>query len=679
VDTFITLNGGTNALVEVTHTIQTGGYATGPLFSGAPFGYWSAGSELFGLPQSSVVGSSTPGGSMTHTLTASVIGSLGIRHHLGFLVGINTNWDGSHAVGASASGTFSVRSLTPGVDAILTTGGALSEEKQFAVVDTLAEIYQNAGISEADARAAIEEANSILKQAHIRLNTYGLLSGVTDGDIGGDAIFSKAERDAVRADGGALTMGGRNGMTLVFAKQVAAESIDTLGVAIGSNPTVIVSDSGGARSTGATIAHEVLHAFGLSHENDPTNLMYPFSPAGTNISTDQIDRIVSEPHLRSWSKSKLSHSPGLLTSLQKGAGQDEIADIVVGNPAYLDLDHISLSSTAAETFIKGRLAVADLFPSAGAVDAIYRIGFEVDAANTGLDFSLDLSIGGDASVQPLTVSAVLNDLRPGGMSVPIPDSAIADLVEFDSDTTPAPVASELTFSFEKTLLGVQSSTNEIPMSVVSHQSGVDTDELDFTMDMGWWLKQPELGLFQARASAGELVNYEVFRLTPNTSFDIFVDDELVASDTTDANGEYTGAFAVPLIETSDDYFITAVDSSGRSAFNIMELSPLPGDYNGNGVVDAADYVVWRKTLGQSGQRLAADGNGNGQIDSGDYDFWKAHFGQTVPSVSAGAANKANSAVPEPASLILFTLGIALSCIPSRRVGIQSLPCWDYSH
>jgi hypothetical protein len=41
-----------------------------------------------------------------------------------------------------------------------------------------------------------------------------------------------------------------------------------------------------------------------------------------------------------------------------------------------------------------------------------------------------------------------------------------------------------------------------------------------------------------------------------------------------------------------------------------------GDYNLNGAVDAGDYVVWRKTFGQTGVALAADGNSNRQIDPG---------------------------------------------------------------
>jgi hypothetical protein len=53
-----------------------------------------------------------------------------------------------------------------------------------------------------------------------------------------------------------------------------------------------------------------------------------------------------------------------------------------------------------------------------------------------------------------------------------------------------------------------------------------------------------------------------------------------------------------------------------------------GDYNNNGIVDAADYVIWRKTFGQSvlNPGDGADGDESETIDQGDYDFWRARFG-----------------------------------------------------
>ena len=95
---------------------------------------------------------------------------------------------------------------------------------------------------------------------------------------------------------------------------------------------------------------------------------------------------------------------------------------------------------------------------------------------------------------------------------------------------------------------------------------------------------------------------------------------------------------------------------------------LPGDYNHDDVVDAADCVVWRNALGQAGAGLAADGNGNGTIDSGDYSVWKANFGKTSGSGSGSVASL--TSVPEPAAGSLFFVpAIALlQRWPARRTG-----------
>ena len=66
---------------------------------------------------------------------------------------------------------------------------------------------------------------------------------------------------------------------------------------------------------------------------------------------------------------------------------------------------------------------------------------------------------------------------------------------------------------------------------------------------------------------------------------------------------------------------------------------LPGDYNDDGVVDAADYVIWRKNDGT-------------QIG---YDTWRANFGQTAGSGSGSAAaapSQTHTAVPEPGGAVL---------------------------
>jgi hypothetical protein len=108
----------------------------------------------------------------------------------------------------------------------------------------------------------------------------------------------------------------------------------------------------------------------------------------------------------------------------------------------------------------------------------------------------------------------------------------------------------------------------------------------------------------------------------------------------------------------------------RGAINGIQLVSVSaagptGDYNGNGVVDAADYVVWRDTFGQAAAPpgSGADGNGNGTIDPGDFDFWKSRFGNSVPGAGLGSS----SVIPEPGSLSLLVVLVSVAlCNGNRR-------------
>jgi hypothetical protein len=79
---------------------------------------------------------------------------------------------------------------------------------------------------------------------------------------------------------------------------------------------------------------------------------------------------------------------------------------------------------------------------------------------------------------------------------------------------------------------------------------------------------------------------------------------------------------------------------------------LAGDYNGNGIVDAADYTVWRDNLGSPAGTLPNDTDG-GAIGSAQYATWKANFGMAL--TSSGFASSAS--VPEPATALLMTLAL----------------------
>jgi autotransporter-associated beta strand protein len=88
--------------------------------------------------------------------------------------------------------------------------------------------------------------------------------------------------------------------------------------------------------------------------------------------------------------------------------------------------------------------------------------------------------------------------------------------------------------------------------------------------------------------------------------------------------------------------------TGTGLLRVLTGEPPPGlvgDYNNDGKVDAADYVVWRKT-GINGQQ--------------GYDDWRANFGAMAGSGSVTASLHAAASVPEPAGAVLALVSIALT-------------------
>ncbi|QDT68807.1 hypothetical protein MalM25_17320 [Planctomycetes bacterium MalM25] len=97
-------------------------------------------------------------------------------------------------------------------------------------------------------------------------------------------------------------------------------------------------------------------------------------------------------------------------------------------------------------------------------------------------------------------------------------------------------------------------------------------------------------------------------------------------------------------------FYAAFDDDSSGVF-IADLSTfsLNGDYNQDGVVDAADYTVWRDNNGAAGP--VGDGTGpgldgvpDGIVDQHDYELWKANYG--APSISVVSLSEGRQ-VPEP--------------------------------
>ena len=90
----------------------------------------------------------------------------------------------------------------------------------------------------------------------------------------------------------------------------------------------------------------------------------------------------------------------------------------------------------------------------------------------------------------------------------------------------------------------------------------------------------------------------------------------------------------------------------------------PGDYNSDTFVDAADYTIWRDTLGSTSDLRANGDNAGasaGVVDLADYEFWKLQFG------GAGSGGYSTAAVPEPAIASMFiVVAAALAMSRGRR-------------
>jgi T5SS/PEP-CTERM-associated repeat protein len=111
-----------------------------------------------------------------------------------------------------------------------------------------------------------------------------------------------------------------------------------------------------------------------------------------------------------------------------------------------------------------------------------------------------------------------------------------------------------------------------------------------------------------------------------------------------ATGGISGTFATTVLPALAGNLFWEIGYSLNSVTLTVAAPGLPGDFNSDGVVDAADYIVWRKGLDTT-YTLA------------DYDLWRAHFGESTVS-NTEFSLRSGATVPEPGTLLL---GLILAC------------------
>jgi hypothetical protein len=188
---------------------------------------------------------------------------------------------------------------------------------------------------------------------------------------------------------------------------------------------------------------------------------------------------------------------------------------------------------------------------------------------------------------------------------------------------------------EFALAGHKTTTNSLTTSDIGSLSGVNqrwsrTWFVDRTGDVGTTLQfdfsdgglgAPGSGTFSLLYSATNAFNFSV-----------------LATTSTVTNGDQV-SFDLP-ISFADGYY----------TLGLATVSAHPGDFDGDGDVDGADFVAWQTNFPTAtGATLAqGDADGDGDVDGADFVVWQTNFPFTP--------GPGTSPVPEPHSLLLAIAG-----------------------
>jgi hypothetical protein len=123
-------------------------------------------------------------------------------------------------------------------------------------------------------------------------------------------------------------------------------------------------------------------------------------------------------------------------------------------------------------------------------------------------------------------------------------------------------------------------------------------------------------------------------------------------------------------------FTPSFDFSAFAENPVAALPPAgPGDFNGDGGVDQADFNLWRSTFGSTSD-LDADANMNGVVDAADYVVWRKYAQGSMGSSAGLAVSEPTAVVPEPATLWLSSMSLLATVMFLTRKRKENVKCSD---
>ena len=149
-------------------------------------------------------------------------------------------------------------------------------------------------------------------------------------------------------------------------------------------------------------------------------------------------------------------------------------------------------------------------------------------------------------------------------------------------------------------------------------------------------------------------------LVDNLLFEVFPDR--ATADATAIPNPNPSLDEQPVLDANGDGMLTIADADllcGTDALDdlLMEIGSLPGDADGDGTVQFADFLTLSARFGEEGTYTQGDFDCNGTLGFSDFLILSANFGQ-----SGGTA----AAVPEPAAIWLICVGTAIPLLSRRR-------------